>query len=1296
MLDTTASPITSTRQEQIHLALKNMVKDLTGLSLERIDPHTTFLEMGADSLSLLRTSQIIQNKFGVKVPFRQLIEEYSTVSALASHIEQQLPAEEPTPTPSAAVPAVPVTPVQQADASRAETRATAPAPQTQLMPLAPPANAAMMPPDADDEAGPLTALERIMAQQLQLMQQQLEVLRGSYQTDERPFVEPKIEAAVAPEQFYVPASATPEPQPEPARQATQTRTAEAPAMTTHPAPSAFVSEGLQAKGKSIEPEQFTAYQPVNKEGVAGLTRRQQQSIEELVARVTRRTSKSKSQTQRHRSFWADSRMSAGFRSLWKEMVYQIISERAAGSHIWDIDGNEYVDITMGFGSLLFGHSPSFVIEAMQEQLQSGIQLGPQSHRAGQVARLICELTGVERVAFCNSGTEAVMSALRLARAVTGRTRIALFSNSYHGTFDGILVRGEEAPDGTLQAAPIAPGISPRMIEDVLLLHYNNPRSYETLEENASELAAVMIELPRSRRPDVHPTELLKKIRRLTEETGTALIFDEVVTGFRIHPGGAQAFFGVQADIVTYGKSVGAGMPIGVVAGKAKYLDAIDGGFWSYGDDSYPRAATTLFAGTYFKHPLVMAAAWAGLNHLKNSGAALQEGLNQRTSQLGQTLNEFFEQRQLPIKMVNFGSAFSFIFSRELKFKELFFYHLLEKGVYVWEGRVCYLSTAHTDEDIERIIEAVRETVIEMQKGDLLPVSADDARELAEHPAASNGNGFHPAAVETSEAAVQADAVETQERASPRPEGFLEGNPAPVTCTCNLADANGVQALPITEGQKVLWFLAQMGEDASAAYNGLITLQLHGVLNAAAMRKALKTLVNRHKALRTTFSEDGSHQHVATRVGFDVPLIDFSSLDRAEREAEVKRWLSREAERPFDLSRGPLCRSNIVKLEGEYHLLTLNTHHIVTDGWSYGVMLKELRILYEAECLDRPFQLPEPVQFSEYAYWQAAQQESPEMHAAEAFWLGQFADSVPTLELPADHPRPSVRTYNGAQQRMIIEESLLARLEGLSARHGCTLYMTVMAAVKVLLHRLSGQEDIVMGIVSAGQPLVGNSLVGYCTNLLPVRTQPRGEITFSQYLLTAKSIMLDAYEHQNYPFNRLIEKLNLPRDNSRSPLAIVGFNLDRGTGKMRFHGLDVLVDTHPNNFAHFEIYFNIVQSEEGLVLECTYNTDLYDHSTIERWKNYLKRLVESIANDSEQRLKDLPLLDEEERRRLLFDDNPSPDSYPDHYCLHELFEAQVAKTPEKVAALGTEGRPVTYGELSDLSNKLAALIKEIDQ
>ncbi|MCW8128217.1 type I polyketide synthase [Microbulbifer halophilus] len=460
-----------------------------------------------------------------------------------------------------------------------------------------------------------------------------------------------------------------------------------------------------------------------------LTEPQRRHLDALIERYCARTAGSKAYAQRHRPHLADNRVAAGFRALTKEMHYPLVGASAQGARTWDIDGNEYIDVTMGFGVNLLGHNPPFIRRAIADQLERGMQLGPQSEMAGEVAALICELTGNERAAFVNSGTEAIMIACRLARAVTRRDIIVIFSGSYHGQHEATIVVPSSGGDD-FRARPGVPGISESSIANTVVLNYGDDASLAYIEANATHIAGVLVEPVQSHQLELQPRAFLHALRKLTKEQGIALIFDEMLTGFRCHLGGAQALFGLRADLVTYGKIIGGGLPIGVISGCGRFMDAVDGGQWRYGDKSYPETETTFVSGTHSKHPLAMAAAYATLQHLKQEGPGLQEHLNASTAAFAKELNAYFNTEGLPLRVSHFCSLFRIAFGGNAN---LMYYHLLEKGVLLWEGRVYALSTAHTDEDLAHIVGAFKQSVEALREGGFLPpgASAAGAGELSE-------------------------------------------------------------------------------------------------------------------------------------------------------------------------------------------------------------------------------------------------------------------------------------------------------------------------------------------------------------------------------------------------------------------------------------------------------------------------------------------------------------------------------------------------------------------------------------
>ncbi len=436
----------------------------------------------------------------------------------------------------------------------------------------------------------------------------------------------------------------------------------------------------------------------------------------FIAAYTRRTAQSKTLAEARRPRVADVRAAVGFRPSIKEILYPITGDRADGARLRDVDGNDYIDISMDFGVNLFGHNAPVIRAAMQEQLDRGLALGPRSPLAGEVAALLCELTGMDRVLFTQSGSEAVMTAARLARLIRRRPKIAVFRNSYHGHFDGFL--GERVDwDGRSAVRPAAPGILDDFVGQLLVLDYGAEQALDAIAAGADEIAAVLVEPVQSRALHLQPREFLHALRALTEKHGILLIFDEMITGLRVHPGGAQAVFGVQADLATYGKALGGGVPMAALAARGTLLDGIDGGAWRFGDASRPSGDTTFFAGTFNNHPLGLAAARAVLGELRRAGPSLQDGLNATTAAMQDRLNQGFSDAGVPLSVSRFGSVFRFRHSGNL---DLLYYHMLHRGLFVWEGRNCFLSTAHQAADIDAIVARTLDSVAALQDGGFMP------------------------------------------------------------------------------------------------------------------------------------------------------------------------------------------------------------------------------------------------------------------------------------------------------------------------------------------------------------------------------------------------------------------------------------------------------------------------------------------------------------------------------------------------------------------------------------------------
>jgi amino acid adenylation domain-containing protein len=1175
---------------QLSAAIAGIFEELSGEKPAAADAQTTFLEMGYDSLFLTQVAQKIQSQMKVKITFRQLLGELSTIASLAAFLADKVP--------KVAAPAAPAAPVRT-DAASGPVFASAPGTTP-------------------------SGVEGIFRDQLQAMSQlinrQFEMLQG---------LGGASVTGIAPSSV-APARALP-----PTTPASPTAAAGQPAAAPLPI-------DAESSAGPAQPSRFQVFTPVQKSADSGVTPRQRDHIDALIARYTEKTAGSKRFTQSHRATLADPRAAAGFRAEWKEIVYPIVAANSAGSKIYDVDGNEYIDLVNGYGQTAFGHAPDFVVDAVKRQLDEGFAIGPQAELAGKVADLFCEMTGNERMTFCNTGSEAVMAAMRVARTVTGREKIVIFNGDYHGQFDEVLVKGVQRSGTAPRSMPVAPGIPATSVEHMIVLEYGTAQTLEWIRANAADLAAVIVEPVQSRHPHLRPFDFLRELRRITEASGTAFVMDEVVTGFRVHSGGIQAVAGIRADLATYGKVVGGGLPIGILAGNAKFMDALDGGQWTFGDGSFPEVGVTFFAGTFVRHPLVLASTWAVLNHLKEQGPALQENLANKTAGLVERLSNLFGSRGLGTKIESYSSWFYFHFHNEHPLATLFFYHLRERGIHIQDGFPCFLTTAHSDADCERIYTAFESSLDEL-----------------------------------------------------RSVGILSGKLAPAEALAQAAPSDAAQAsgsVPLTESQLEIWLSAQLGDAASCAFNESVSLQLRGQLDAAALQSAMDGILARHDALRATFSATGEEMRIAAAGPFTYEMTDFSHLSDADADLEYAALLEEDARTAFDLVRGPAIRGHLVRFTKDAHVFVLTAHHIICDGWSINVIVNELAQLYAAHSRGEAPQLPAAMAFSSYARAQA-QRDAHELAKTEDFWLKQFVEPPRPLQLPTDRPRPADKSFSGASLCRRIDAKLYQTVKKAGARQGSTLFVTLLAAFQALMGRLANQNEVVVGVPTAGQSLLEDQiLVGHCVNFLPIRGAWSRDTLVSDYLAATAKRVLDAYEHQDYTFGTLVRKLALPREAGRLPLAEIQFNLERLADRLELPQLTVLVSPNAKARVNFDLFLNVIESADGLRLDCDYNTDLFDASTVAHWLDCYQALLEAMAADPAQPLSAASCIPALERQRLLVDLNRTAADYARDRCVHQLIEAQAIATPEAIAAqFGDE--TLTYQRLDQRANQLARVLQE---
>ncbi|HUU36050.1 MAG TPA: aminotransferase class III-fold pyridoxal phosphate-dependent enzyme, partial [Vicinamibacterales bacterium] len=759
------------RADRIADRLSELLQKLSGLAAQDISPTVSFLEMGFDSLFLTQASLRFKNEFKVRITFRQLFEDAPTIAALARYIDSKMPADAlpapaPAPSPAPAPVAVAMAPVATAAS------VAAPAPDAAPAPAALPASAG--------------ALERVVHEQLRVMSEQLRMLGGAPAADAAPAAVDMAATTSAPVAAAAPV--------------TVSKTGSAP----EPAGSA-----------PDQPAQFGPFRAVDK-SQQGLTPHQQRHLDAFTERYTRKTRASKALTEAGRARLADPRAISGFRKIWKELVYQIATERSAASRLWDIDGNEYIDVTSGFGVNIFGYDVPEVTAALHAQVDCGIELGSLSPLAIEAAELICEITGMERATFANTGSESLSGAIRAARTVTGRDYIAVFEDEYHGISEEVLVKSV-GPKGRHRSAPAAPGIPDHLVEKVIVLHYDDPNALEVLRSRADEIAAVIIEPVQNRHPDFRPAEMIKAVRKVTADCDIPLIFDEMITGFRLHPRGAQGYFGVDVDMACYGKIMSGGLPIAAIAGTAKYLDAFDGGPWQFGDDSFPEGGVTFFGGTFTRNVLSLAAAVAALRRLKTLTAADYQALNTKSDRFVAAVNALFAQYRAPMRLEHCGSVCNILFTDDQPLPKLLTYFMREKGIHIWD-RPFFISMIHTEAELAEIVRVVDESLAEMQAGHFLGEPA---------PGRGPGSGETP------------------------------------------------EVVSFTDPQMEVWLGSQLSPAASSAFNEVVALEILTPLDLTVLQHAVDDVTARHESLRMTVSTTPPGFRLAPVMAVSVTVHDLA-------------------------------------------------------------------------------------------------------------------------------------------------------------------------------------------------------------------------------------------------------------------------------------------------------------------------------------------------------------------------------------------------------------------------------------
>ncbi|KAA3661228.1 MAG: amino acid adenylation domain-containing protein, partial [Chloroflexi bacterium] len=498
-------------------------------------------------------------------------------------------------------------------------------------------------------------------------------------------------------------------------------------------------------------------------------------------------------------------------------------------------------------------------------------------------------------------------------------------------------------------------------------------------------------------------------------------------------------------------------------------------------------------------------------------------------------------------------------------------------------------------------------------------------------------------------------------------------------------------IPLSFAQQRLWFLEQLSP-GNLFYNIPLAIRLTGSVDIAALQQSLHTIVQRHETLRTTFGEINGRpiQQIAPTLTLDMPCTDLRHLPPDERESQAHQLIEDEVKRPFNLATGPLIRANLLQLADNDHIALLTMHHIISDGWSLGVLIQEIAILYTAYTAGEPSPLPElPVQYADFAHWQRTQLQGETLNEQLDYWRQQLQHAPPILDLPTDHPRPAVQTASGATEIFELPANLGQSLTELSQQEGVTLFMTLLAAFQTLLYRYTGQTDISVGTPIANRTRAEiEGLIGFFVNTLVLRADLSDTPDFNELLSRVREVALGAYAHQDVPFEMLVETVQPKRNMSHTPLFQVMFVLDNAPlGAMDLPGLKMESLAADTGAATFDLTLTMRESADGLMGTIEYNTDLFNQETIQRMVGHYHTLLDGIVADPERPISELPLLTPAEQQQMLVDWNDTATPYPDNTTIHALIEQHAVERPD-VTAVSLNTTTLSYAELNGRANQLA--------
>ncbi|MES3018319.1 MAG: amino acid adenylation domain-containing protein [Bacteroidota bacterium] len=513
---------------------------------------------------------------------------------------------------------------------------------------------------------------------------------------------------------------------------------------------------------------------------------------------------------------------------------------------------------------------------------------------------------------------------------------------------------------------------------------------------------------------------------------------------------------------------------------------------------------------------------------------------------------------------------------------------------------------------------------------------------------------------------------------------------------SITDKTKISFAPATEAQQEVWISCIVGGDnANRAYNLSVSLTLTGNLDQSCLEKCLQEEINRHEALRSTFTEDGAQVRIESDGVLQMHFEDLSSLAPVQKDSALDNYIRTQINVVFDLLNGPLYQLSLFRIENEKHILVFTIHHLVCDGWSMGLFLEELGSNYTTCIKGQTSTLDEPVSFQEYAHKQQTFTQSDDYKQIERFWLNEFKDSIPILELPLDGVRPAIRTTKSERYDIVMDAGLLGDIKSLASKTRCSLAIILRAVFEVFLYKITKQNDIVLGLPTAGQAATGNySLMSHCINFLPLRSRLGEDTSFSRYLNTRKNATLEAYDNQLFTFGSLLKKLNVSRDPSRLPLVSIVFSIDMGIGDaVKFDDMENSLFSNKRDYENFEIFVNATDTGQNFVLEWTYNTQLFKRDSIKQMMAEFVSMLHTVVHDPETSVYELAGRNENHYTESLADWNETTVSYPANTPVHEFVSRNAKLYPDK-AAIKIKNSEVSYSDLEAQTNRLAAYLIDL--